>query len=186
MASESVRDQLWLQRFDITTLVRFYSREARIRSKWQNVSQVALLLSSFSAVGTALDLLPDTQAQTVLGITTLIGAFFVVTSYTWNHPLKVASILYASEQCRVVDIEAKTVWASLENKNDQQAMEDFLRLQKSLQDATVQIERNGIGYSDRRNMKAAQEAKKVLEYEPPPAPSRIGETRSSDEAVRDG
>lgn len=168
MSSEGVQDQLWMQRFDIARLVRYYAKESSFRSRWQTASQVALLLSSFSAVGTVLDLI---GTQTLLSVVSVLGALFVVASYTWNHPSKTAAILGASEQCRVIDTKAKLVWSTLNNISDHEAMEQFNSLQKELDAATLQVERNGIGYSETRNVEAAEEAKKVLAHEPAPTPA---------------
>ena len=59
----------------------------------------------------------------------------------------------------------------LGNINDQQAMEQFHLLQKQLDAATLQVEKNGIGYNEKLNKRAAEEAKAVLEHEPAPAPA---------------
>ena len=176
VASDSVKNQLWLQRWDIARCVRYYARESNIRSRWQTASQAALLLSSFSAVGTVVDLI-DAPAimDAILSGISVVGAVFVVANYTWNHSLKVASILSASEQCRSIETEAKTVWSELENKSDQQANADFSRLQKALDAATSQVERNGISYSEKRNTKAAEEARKVLEHESLLVPLQLSE-----------
>ena len=168
MASDAVQDQLWLQRFDIATLVRYYAKESSMRSKWQTASQVALLLSSFSAVGTVLNLI-DADTQVVLSVVSVVCALFVVVSYTWNHPSKIAAILSTSEQCRAIDTRARIIWAKSGKIDDEQALEEFRQLQEKLDAAALPVARNGIGYSEARNIEAANEAKKVLEHEPAPS-----------------
>ena len=101
-------------------------------------------------------------------ISGLAVTLFVVVSYTWNHPHKIAAILSASEKCRIVDRQAKIVWHQLENMNDQEALARWDEIQKSLDAATAPVENNGVGFNERLNKLSGEEATKILLNEPPP------------------
>jgi hypothetical protein len=169
MASDGVKDQLWLQRWDITRCVQYYARQGRWRSLVQTFTQAFLLGSSMLALSAAFGLIPPE-----IGIpTSAVTALLIVLSYTFNHPHRLAAILSASEKCRAVDKESKVVWHTLEFLSDEEAMKKWARLQEELDAATTPVERDGVGYNKRLNEQSAEVASEILKHEPAPASHQL-------------
>lgn len=162
MTSEGTKDLIWQEMFRISTLVRYYARVGSFRSKCQTASQLILFVSSAGAFGAVMDLLPD-----VVGVICSFAiAAVAVASITWNHPTKIAAILAASSGCRKAESAATLLWQDAERLSDADALRRWQSLEDEIEAATGPVEKAGVGYSERLNVRCAEEAKQVMAWAP--------------------
>ena len=162
MTSEGTKDLIWQELFRVSTLVRYYARVGSFRSKCQTASQLILLVSSAGAFGAVMKLLPE-----IVGVVcSLAIAAVAVASITWNHPNKIATILAASSGCRKAESTATLLWQDAERLSDAEALRKWQRLEDDIEAATGPVEKAGIGYSERLNLRCAEEAKELMGWAP--------------------
>ena len=144
MASATVIEEFRKQQHEITTLVRYYATSGKIRSLIQSISQMLILLSTMAVFASEIKSISSPIVGT---ISSLLVAFLVVVSYTWNHPHKLTVILTTSEKCRDAERAVRSTRARLEAIDDNEAMDKWTKLQETIDLATAPVERAGIGYS---------------------------------------
>lgn len=163
--TKETRDMAWIQMYDIVRLSRYYANLGSLHSKWQMGLQAVSLGASLAAIASLMEMV--TEAMIVSGL--LVGISAVIAA-TWNNPSRVAAIISASMKCRAIEIEAMKVWKDLESLEEDVAGRAWMDFARRLEEATTPVELAGVGFSNRQNRKAADEAREDLTLSMPGPP----------------
>ena len=159
MACDAVIEEFRSQQHEISTLVRYYPTSGQIRSVIQSISQMLILLSAMGVFASEIE---GISSPVVGTISSLVVAFLVVVSYTWNHPQKLTVILTTSEKCRDAERAVRSTRVRLGTMDDSEAMDRWTKLQEDIDSATAPVERAGIGYSSLLLKKSRKRVEKIL------------------------
>ena len=162
MVSTGTRHLIWNQQYDAMRLSRYYAELSSFRLSVQIVSQVVSVIASMGAI---LALLQEVQwgmmlSGVLIAVSTVVGV-------TWNHPARLAMIIAASTRCRELELEAAHLWQRLSWYDDARALNEADTLSKGIDVATEPVQLAGIGFSHRRNERAAAHVRAQMEWAVP-------------------
>ena len=162
MVSEHTRHDVWRELLDVERLARYYEALTEKHRRRHLTLRILLLLAATSSIASFLEALSPVVQLVAQLVGSISITVLVVLDFALNEARKTAVLNLIKIECRSLGNEWKSLWASLEHIDDDDARRENERLASRLAEVTGWAGHTEVEDDDALNEECERVAYKVI------------------------